>query len=447
MALDFFWLEDRTATTQRVSFRCTADHAAVGVSGNTVAVATATKDGTGYVDIAATADAGTATLLVDGVPSGTINYPAFAASTDTFTMGVAGCQSQDYEFLAGHWLKKDCSLVVQTGDWIYEGEAYNQWGETGMASCLVTPTAANWFKHHRQPHRNPGWKVLGHSVPIYKIEDDHDVIDKYDQTDQAAMATAITAYVAANGGTRADALTAITGFAFGAIEAYRHQNPYYAFTFGAARIIVPNLMKYTDPLTKAAGPTKTKMGATQLAWFLGELADPSPIKVVISSKVLFNGPNDDGWYPWPNDPVTYPGFTDELSTILKHIKTNAIKGVIWMTGDSHHPMVQNLTPQMVATKLGIGTAADYDHVVMFNATPSGKIQDHNVTAGPADGVIWKKQSDGVASGLHRDAVVAKLVISPAECQAEMWTISGQRIGYGIIDAGSNQMRHGWFVDD
>lgn len=448
MALDFWWLEDRTSTTQRVSFRCTADHAAVGVSGNTVAVLAANNnDRTGYVDIAVTTAAGTATLLVDGTPSGTISYPAFAGPSDTFTMGVVGCQTQDYDFTAGHLLNGDCSLVVQTGDWIYETETTPAWGESGLQSCLAYPTAANWFQHHRQPHKNPGWINLGHTTPIYKIEDDHDILDRYDRTDTASMATAITAYVAANGGTRVDAQTAIEGFAFGAIGAYRHQADYYSFVFGAARIIVPNLMKYTDPVSMAAGPTKTRMGATQLAWFLSELAQPETFKIVISSKVLFNGSNDDGWYPDPAAPANRPGYLNELATILANIKTNGITGIVWMSGDTHMPMINKMTPEMVATKLGIGVATDYPHVINFSPTPSGKIQDHTITATAADGVLWMKQAGGGASGLYRDSVYSKIVVSPAEMRIEMWGIDGKRIGYGIIDAGSNQMRHGWFLDD
>lgn len=445
MSLDFWWLEDRTATTQRVSFRVTANHT-VGANGTTVAIVAATADGTGYVDVPVTAAAGTLSITVDGVATDTGSYPAFAAPTDTFTLGVASCQSQDYEFLAGHWLKDQCDILVHTGDWVYETEAFNQWGESGMTSCITNPTQANWFQHHRQPHRNPGWKHLGHQVPIYKIEDDHDILDRYDRTDTASMALAIDAYVAANGGTRAAAQTAIEGFAFAAIDAYRHQGSpyYYAFNYGAARVIVPNLMRYTDPVSSP--DPKTRMGATQLAWFKTELSNAATFKIVITSKVLFNGANDDGWYPDPNNSAARPGYLAELADIMAYIKTNSIKGILWMEGDTHMPMVNHLTPQMVATKLG-GVASSYDHVVAFNPTPSGKIQDHSVTAGVADGVIWKKQASGVASNLHGDAVVGRVIVTPTYMQPEIWSISGKRIGYGIIDAASNQMRHGWFLDN
>lgn len=441
MSLDFWWLEDRTATTQRVSFRVTAT-GVCGANGVTVSCDPLVADGTGYVDVPVTNQAGSLSITYNGSQVDTGEYPPFAGPSDNLAIGIVGCQSQDYEFLAGHWLSGMVDLAMQTGDKVYEAEAYNKWGEAGMTSCLTTPTQANWYQHHRQPHRNPGWLNFGHKRPMYSIEDDHDILDRWDGTDTASTATAVGNYVTANGGTREAALAAIFGIATNAIDAYRHQGPYYAFTWGNARIIVPNLMRYTDPVSEAAGSGKTRMGATQLAWFLAELERSETFKIVVSSKVLFNGANDDAWYPDPADAVNRPGFYHELATVLAHIKTNGITGMLFCEGDTHHPMVNALTPAQVASKLGVGVEADYDHVVCINPTPSGKIQDHNITATATDGCIWKKQKSGTASNLHRDAVVGIVRGTAEYLQFEMWSISRKRLGWGRVYAGSNEMTEG-----
>lgn len=441
MALDFWWLEDRTATHQRVSFRVTAD-CTVGANGATVAIVAATADGTGYVDVPVSADAGSLAITVDGAQVDSGSYPAFALPGQSFAFAESSCQTMRWDFFPGHWLADKTDFLVHTGDWMYEYDVYVNGlrGEPGIADIRDAPTQAQYYAHHRQPYRAPGWSKYLHQRPLYKMENDHEWCDDFCGVDTGTTTTLIDNLLATEGGAdRVAALATIRTRAENAIQAYRHQSKYYAFTYGDTRIIVINTTWDRTPHMDADGPDKKIIDDTQEAWLLAELGRSETFKIVCSGNGVFYASNVDGWTKWPG----LTGYKTQLARILNYIKTQAITGVLWLTGDTHHPFVINVPPATVADLLGIGVEADYPWVCTVNSAGHGRMVEHDLSdAVGQPGFVWCRTGTGVPSDKIGDACITVTNCTPEYLQFEMWSISRKRLGWGRVYAGSNQMTEG-----
>lgn len=103
---------------------------------------------------------------------------------------------------------------------------------------------------------------------------------------------------------------------------------YHSFAAGRVKFIVTDGRTYMDPANQTDDAAKTKLGATQKAWLLSELADPTyPLKIWVHEDAWENGPNysgDDSWNV----------YSAEAAEIAAHILTNRIN-VAYVAGDLH----------------------------------------------------------------------------------------------------------------
>lgn len=101
---------------------------------------------------------------------------------------------------------------------------------------------------------------------------------------------------------------------------------HYSWVVGRVRFIALDLRNtYRSPGTDAQGPTKTFLGATQKAWLLSELAQPEPVKVVISDS------------PWIGSasltvPDRWMAYDNERSEIGAWIQSHGAR-VLMLSGD------------------------------------------------------------------------------------------------------------------
>lgn len=106
---------------------------------------------------------------------------------------------------------------------------------------------------------------------------------------------------------------------------------YQSWVVGRVRFIMVDIRNMDRSAgLSTQGPSKTMLGATQLAWLLSELDEDEPLKIIISD-VAWMGDNPS---PITDAQDKWPAYADERQTIIDHIAANAIK-VILLHSDTH----------------------------------------------------------------------------------------------------------------
>jgi alkaline phosphatase D len=105
------------------------------------------------------------------------------------------------------------------------------------------------------------------------------------------------------------------------------QGFWQSFRYAQAEVFLLDLRSARDPDKKPDGPTKSMLGAMQKAWLLNGLRTSTATwKFIVSSSV---------WNPHSKQDDSWAEFKHEQDEIVDFIRTNAITGVIFMSGDLH----------------------------------------------------------------------------------------------------------------
>jgi len=152
------------------------------------------------------------------------------------------------------------------------------------------------------------------SVPQLAVWDDHDYgLNNHDRTNpmKDAALTAFKQYWA-NPSYGLDATPGV----------------FFAYSYGDVDFFFLDGRFYRDPNEAPAAPTKTMLGAAQLAWLKAGLkASRAPFKVLVSGSgwSVGKGPTGDAW----------SAFTDERNALFDFIRDERIPGVVLLSGDTH----------------------------------------------------------------------------------------------------------------
>lgn len=165
--------------------------------------------------------------------------------------------------------------------------------------------------------KHPNQSPLYRNVPIAYMWDDHD-FSGGDNSDGTALGTAVARAV------------------------YREYVPHYplpvadgtigqAFTVGRVRVIMTDLRSAASRATDPEGPTKSKMGSAQKAWFKQELISardagfPLVIWLCPEPWVGPATPGEDSW----------GGYATERTELANFIRDNRIRNLVVYGGDMH----------------------------------------------------------------------------------------------------------------
>ena len=179
-------------------------------------------------------------------------------------------------------------------------------------STNVEEYRANYDSVLNQPNQ----AALYRSMPIAYIWDDHDFCGNDSDGTSTGRDAARTVFrertphypIASTGGTMAQ-----------------------AFTLGRARVIMTDLRSGSSPATQKESASKTRMGASQKAWFKQELINARdagfPLVLWVSSHpwIMPAQLGNDGW----------GGFATERTEIANFIRDNHITNVVMLSGDMH----------------------------------------------------------------------------------------------------------------
>lgn len=136
-----------------------------------------------------------------------------------------------------------------------------------------------------------------------------------------------------NAWTAANIQAALEVFPWGTLGDTRNPTVglYQSWVVGRVRFIMPDI-RNTDRSAGAAtdGPSKTMLGAAQLAWFRQQLLQPEPLKVVVADSAWmgpFLAGQPDKWW----------SYDYERQQVEAHVFANGglIGGLVWWHGDDH----------------------------------------------------------------------------------------------------------------
>lgn len=184
--------------------------------------------------------------------------------------------------------------------------------------------AATYRQEYRQVYASPDWNSVSESLPWIHVLDDHEIANDWD------------------GNT--------TGLYQAAAEPWQHYhvsvNPppareghtYFQFTQGPASFFMMDTRRYRSPefVKSTHDPTKTILGATQLADLLAFLRRPEPSgvrwKIIVSSI-----PFTKNWRV--NGEDTWRGYLGERRKLLEAMwdfgSSGSGVGVVVLSGDRH----------------------------------------------------------------------------------------------------------------
>ena len=103
---------------------------------------------------------------------------------------------------------------------------------------------------------------------------------------------------------------------------------FFAYAYGGVDFFFLDNRYHRDPAGGPAGPSKSALGAAQKAWLKAQLrASRAPFKVIASGQPWSDekGPGGESW----------EAFAEERRELLDFIRTEAIAGVVLLSGDNH----------------------------------------------------------------------------------------------------------------
>ena len=214
-----------------------------------------------------------------------------------------------------------CGDIADSDQRAYEAIAAEQpllflhMGDFNYSDTNSTLTE-DYRKNYDNVLNHPIQGALYRNVPVAYMWDDHD----FAGNDTNGTAIGVTA----------------------ARTAYRDYVPHYpiavtggtigqSFTVGRVRIIMTDLRSASGAATVAESATKTRLGATQKAWFKQELITARdagfPLIIWVSTVPWIGAPQ------LGND--TWAGYSTERTEIANFIKDNRVRNVVVISGDMH----------------------------------------------------------------------------------------------------------------
>ena len=223
------------------------------------------------------------------------------ANTTHFTVGFGSCARYSLDPVQSVWNvadRSDLDLFLWVGDNIY--------GDSPDPAFL----AEEWRRQRDVVNLQP----LIRRVPQLATWDDHDFgLNDHDRTHPG----------------KAEALSVFKHYwanpSYGLADT---PGVFFHYAYGGIDFFFLDCRYYRDPNHEPDSPTKTMLGATQLAWIKNKLKESkAPFKVLVSGSGwnAGRGPGGDAW----------SSFLHERNALFDFIRDHEIPGVILLSGDTH----------------------------------------------------------------------------------------------------------------
>ena len=284
--------------------------------------------------------------LLDGRPALTRPYPSFVTAPAAGTRGrlrvaFGACVGRRAVHAAAAFgemvARKNFDLLMMLGD--------NHYGDT------TDPAKLRDYYHMMRTV--DGFTRLIREVPTYAVWDDHDYGPNNSDGTQPGKENSLRAF----------------GQWWANPSAGEPGNPgcYFRFKRGDVEFFMLDVRYYRTPNDAPDGPTKTMLGARQLAWLLDGLAGSSaPFKVVA------------GGSEWQTltQPDCWSSFARERQQIFDAITSRGIEGVVLLSGDRHFTagyQVQGRHLEFTSGPIGSGNTTLKPNPERFTGADEGKL--------------------------------------------------------------------------
>jgi alkaline phosphatase D len=284
--------------------------------------------------------------LLDGRPALTRPYPSFVTAPAAGTRGrlrvaFGACVGRRAVHAAATFgemaARKNFDLLMMLGD--------NHYGDT------TDPAKLRDYYHMMRTV--DGFTRLIREVPTYAVWDDHDYGPNNSDGTQPGKENSLRVF----------------GQWWANPAAGEPGNPgcYFRFQRGDVEFFMLDVRYYRTPNDAPDGPTKTMLGARQLAWLLDGLAGSSaPFKVVA------------GGSEWQTltQPDCWSSFARERQQIFDTITSRGIEGVVLLSGDRHFTagyQVQGRHLEFTSGPIGSGNTTLKPNPERFTGADEGKL--------------------------------------------------------------------------
>ena len=193
----------------------------------------------------------------------------------------------------------------------------------------VAKTLAEFHGKHRYNRTDPALQSFFRATAVFPIWDDHEVRNDFAGPTERLMPIGLQALLD-----------------YWPIEGPREEprRLYRAVRWGRhLHVFILDTRQYRSDPTESDGPGKTMLGEAQREWLLRELtASNATWKLVVTSVplgIFTGGRHSDSWssanvFGYPR--ATPSGYAHERDTILGFIRDQAVRNVVFISGDVHH---------------------------------------------------------------------------------------------------------------
>ncbi|MER5399628.1 alkaline phosphatase D family protein [Streptomyces sp. NPDC002599] len=371
--------------------------------------------------------------------------PAADASVAGLRFGVVSCANWEAGYFSAYRhlaARNDLDAWLHLGDYIYEYKS----GEYGTRGTVVRPhapaneilTLADYRTRHGRYKTDPDLQALHHKAPVVAIWDDHEFADNswsggaVNHTEGAESAWT-------------DRQTA-------AKQAYFEWMPvrpaiagttYRRLRFGKlADLALLDLRSFRSQQASTASgsvddPDRTLTGRAQLDWLKSGLKSSDTTWRLVGNSVMISpfavgSLSADLLKPLakllglPQEGIAlntdqWDGYTDDRRELLAHLRSNAIRNTVFLTGDIHMAWANDVPVDAGTYPLSPSAATEF--VVT------------SVTSDNLDDIV--KVPEGVVSA------VASPVIRAANRHVH-W-VDTDRHGYGVLDITADRAQMDYYV--
>lgn len=371
--------------------------------------------------------------------------PAADASVAGLRFGVVSCANWEAGYFSAYRhlaARNDLDAWLHLGDYIYEYKS----GEYGTRGTVVRPhapaneilTLADYRTRHGRYKTDPDLQALHHKAPVVAIWDDHEFADN-------SWSGGAVNHTEGAEGAWTDRQTA-------AKQAYFEWMPvrpaiagttYRRLRFGKlADLALLDLRSFRSQQASTASgsvddPDRTITGRAQLDWLKSGLKSSDTTWRLVGNSVMISpfavgSLSADLLKPLakllglPQEGIAlntdqWDGYTDDRRELLAHLRSNAIRNTVFLTGDIHMAWANDVPVDAGTYPLSPSAATEF--VVT------------SMTSDNLDDIV--KVPEGVVSA------VASPVIRAANRHVH-W-VDTDRHGYGVLDITADRAQMDYYV--
>ncbi|MET9405950.1 alkaline phosphatase D family protein [Streptomyces sp. NPDC002935] len=381
----------------------------------------------------------------DSPAARTRTAPAADAAVPGLRFGVVSCANWEAGYFSAYRhlaARNDLDAWLHLGDYIYEYKS----GEYGTRGTVVRPhapaneilTLADYRTRHGRYKTDPDLQALHHKAPVVAIWDDHEFADN------SWSGGAVNHTEGAEGAWAARQAAAKQAyFEWMPVRPAIAGTTYRRLRFGKlADLSLLDLRSFRSQQASTASgsvddPDRTLTGRAQLDWLKSGLKSSDTTWRLVGNSVMISpfavgSLSADLLKPLakllglPQEGIAlntdqWDGYTDDRRELLAHLRSNAIRNTVFLTGDIHMAWANDVPVDAGTYPLSASAATEF--VVT------------SVTSDNLDDIV--KVPEGAVSA------IASPVIRAANRHVH-W-VDTDRHGYGVLDVTAGRAQMDYYV--